>query len=110
MNIALFYGTCTGKTEAVAGLPAKTAPVAPTIEEVVEGLPDMIVRENNLRGDLALLAGQIGKKTMPPVPAETDPLRGRLAAIYDSEIEAAAKSAYQRDYLTFGFGDWSPTA
>ncbi|HBM06110.1 MAG TPA: hypothetical protein DD369_11005, partial [Erythrobacter sp.] len=32
-----------GKTEAVAGLPAKTAPVAPTIEEVVEGLPDMIV-------------------------------------------------------------------
>jgi len=32
-----------GKTEAVAGLPGKTAPVAPTIEEVVEGLPDMIV-------------------------------------------------------------------
>ena len=39
-----------GKTEAVAGLPGKTAPVAPTIEEVVEGLPDMIVAIGADRG------------------------------------------------------------
>jgi hypothetical protein len=70
------------------------------------GLPDMIMREDSLRGDLALLAGQLGKETMPPVPTVTDPLRDRLAAIYDAEIEAATREAYQRDYMTFGFADW----
>lgn len=71
------------------------------------GLPDMIVRESNLRGDLALLVGQLGRKTMPPVPAVTDPLRDRLAAIYDADIEAAAREAYPRDYQNFGFSDWA---
>ena len=31
---------------------------------------------------------------------------GQLAEIYDAEIEAAARDAYGRDYLAFGFGDW----
>ena len=38
----------------------------------------------------------------------TDPFANRLAAIYDAEIESAARDACQRDYLAFGFGDWRP--
>ena len=29
-----------------------------------------------------------------------------LADIYDAEIEKAAQSAYQRDYMMFGFDSW----
>jgi len=29
-----------------------------------------------------------------------------LATIYDAELEAAARDAYGRDYMGFGFGDW----
>ena len=29
-----------------------------------------------------------------------------LSEIYDAEIEAAAQSAYQRDYMMFGFDSW----
>ena len=68
--------------------------------------PDMILREDRLRADLAILAGQVGHKTMPPVPEVTDPHAQRLAAIYDDEIEAAARAAFGRDYTAFGFGDY----
>ncbi|MFN2305725.1 MAG: nodulation protein NodH, partial [Paracoccaceae bacterium] len=71
------------------------------------GLPDMILREENLRVDLAMLAGQVGRQTMPKVPERGGILHDRLAAIYDAEIEAAARDAYGRDYEAFGFGDWS---
>ncbi len=71
------------------------------------GLPDMILRETRLRQDLAILAGQIGRKSMPQVPDETDPLAARLRAIYTSEIESAARDAYGRDYQFFGFGDYA---
>ncbi|WP_157057338.1 nodulation protein NodH [Loktanella sp. 3ANDIMAR09] len=68
------------------------------------GLPDVIVRETALRGDLARLAGQVGHDTMPEVPTVTDPYAARLAAIYDADIEAAARDAYGKDYESFGFG------
>jgi hypothetical protein len=29
-----------------------------------------------------------------------------LGDIYDAEIESLCRSIYQRDYVTFGFGDW----
>jgi hypothetical protein len=78
---------------------------------VLQGLagfapPDLVLREDRLREDLAILAAQIGKTTMPDLPAVTDPHAERLASIYDDEIEAAVRDAYQRDYMTFGFGDW----
>ncbi len=69
-------------------------------------LPDMILREDRLRDDLAVLAAQIGKTTMPDV-AETDPHRARLAEIHDAEVEAAGRDAYLRDYIAFGFGNWT---
>jgi len=71
------------------------------------GLPDMILREDHLRVDLAMLAGQVGRETMPKAPERTGILPDRLAAIYDADIEAAARDAYARDYEAFGFGNWS---
>ena len=70
------------------------------------GLPDMILREDRLRGDFAMLAGQLGRTSMPEVQPVTDPFAATLAAIYDKEIEDAARDACQRDYLAFGFGNW----
>ena len=65
---------------------------------------DMILREDRLAEDLGHLAGLVGRKA--PALAETDPHHDALAAIYDAELEQAARDAYQRDYVTFGFGNW----
>lgn len=70
-------------------------------------LPDLVIREAHLQDDLAYLAVQVGHETMPGLPEVTDPLAARLAAIYDAEIEAAVRDAYQRDYTAFGFSDRS---
>jgi len=72
------------------------------------GMPDMILREDRLRGDLAMLAGQLGRTSMPEPEPLTDPYAAKLATIYDRELEDAARDACQRDYLAFGFGDWRP--
>lgn len=69
-------------------------------------LPDLIVREDRLADDLAILAAQVGKASMPAVPEVTDPHAARLAAIYDAEVEKAGVDACQRDYIAFGFGPW----
>jgi len=69
-------------------------------------VPDVVLRESDMRNQLALLASQFGKKQMLRVPDETDPLAGRLAKVYDAEIEAAARAAYVRDYEAFGFANW----
>lgn len=72
------------------------------------GLPDIILREDRLRGDFAVLAGQMGLESMPEPQAVTDPFAARLAKIYGPDIEAAAREACHRDYLAFGFGNWRP--
>lgn len=69
-------------------------------------VPDIVMREVDMRNQLALLASQFGKKQMLRVPDQTDPFADRLAKIYDAELEAAAQEAYERDYDTFGFGAW----
>jgi LPS sulfotransferase NodH len=71
-------------------------------------VPDFVMREDRLQEDLAILASLVGHKFMPGIPENTDPYAARLAAIYDSEIEAAARAAYGRDYTTFGFSDYTP--
>lgn len=71
------------------------------------GLPDLISREEHLSHDLAILAAQIGRETMPALPEVTDPHAARLAGIYDTEIEQVAREAYARDYLEFGFSGWA---
>lgn len=69
-------------------------------------MPDVILREDDMPNQLALLASQMGKTKMLKVPEVIDPLADRLAAIYDPEIEQAAQDAYFRDYEAFGFKPW----
>lgn len=69
--------------------------------------PDMVLREDRLSDDLAILAAQIGKDVMPQVAEATDPYADQLSAIYDAEIEAVTQDVYQRDYDTFGFAAYA---
>ena len=73
-------------------------------------VPDLVLREDDLRSGLAMLAHQIGEKQMPAPPKDTDPHAARLAAIYDDGLEAQARDVYGRDYQLFGFEDWTPPA
>jgi len=55
--------------------------------------------------DLSRLAGRFGIDA--PAIGATDPHHGALEAIYDAELEVAAREAYGRDYEAFGYGDWA---
>lgn len=69
-------------------------------------IPDLILREDQLLEDLAVLAAQVGLEQMPSLPEVTDGHAARLGVIYDAEIEAAVRDTYSRDYEAFGFADW----
>ena len=64
--------------------------------------PDHVLREDRLAVGLSHLAAEVGV-TCPSAPAIAMPA---LAAIYDADLEAAARDAYARDYMGFGFTDW----
>ncbi|MEL7097635.1 MAG: nodulation protein NodH [Pseudomonadota bacterium] len=69
-------------------------------------LPDVLIREERMAADLPALAAQLGLDAPAPAPAVGDtPIT--LPQIYDAEIEAIARDVYARDYLMFGFGDWT---
>lgn len=70
------------------------------------GFPDHILRERNLAEDLDMLAKKVGHDEAPEIPQITDPWHNRLLCIYDRELETAARDAYARDYISFGFRDW----
>jgi len=70
------------------------------------GLPDMIAREETLARALGGVVGRRGHRYKPRLPRVTDPWRDRVARVYEPDIEAGARQAYQRDDLAFGFGDW----
>lgn len=65
--------------------------------------PDVTLREDRLKEGLEFLCGELGIECPPLAPHVSDALLGR---IYDAELEAAARDAYARDYLAFGFSDW----
>lgn len=65
--------------------------------------PDHILREDSLVRDLRLIGACIGSADVPEVPAFSD---SRLTRIYSRELETAARDAYARDYVSFGFRDW----
>ncbi|SMX41399.1 sulfotransferase family 2 domain-containing protein [Octadecabacter ascidiaceicola] len=69
--------------------------------------PDLILREDRLEEDLAILASQVGKTTMPAVPEQTDPFADLLNDIYDADVEAAVYDVYQRDYIALGYGAYA---
>ena len=63
------------------------------------GVPDMAVREDRLRDDVGFLARAAGIEAEPP-QAEPVP-----ALLDDADLRKAAKAAYLRDYIAFGFDD-----
>jgi hypothetical protein len=62
--------------------------------------PDLILRAETASSDLARLL-----PAAPPLPPHAPP--PGLAPIHDAELEKAARAAYPRDYVTFGYGDWA---
>ena len=71
------------------------------------GPPDAILREESLTAEFADLVRQAGLSKTPKIAPVTDPYRERLAKIYSGDLERLARDAYPRDYLVFGFGDWT---
>lgn len=70
-------------------------------------LPDRILRDDRLGDGLAQLAVEVGLEA-PTLPESVPDQPFTLEDIYDDEIEAAVRGAYQRDYMMFGFGPWKP--
>lgn len=68
-------------------------------------MPDIVMRAERLEADLALIAAQVGHDPAPPGPSAPQPPIP-LSEIYDDEVEAAVRDAYQRDYIMFGYGAW----
>lgn len=69
-------------------------------------LPDRIIREADLEGELVQLAHHVGLSEVPALPACVGSEPFDLVDIYDAEIENLAEQAYQRDYVMFGFDRW----
>ncbi|WP_342078835.1 nodulation protein NodH [Yoonia sp. SS1-5] len=70
------------------------------------GLPDVILREDELPAGLGRLAAHAGRDTAPDFVLPDAMEGGLLREIYDPTVEQAAQDAYLRDYVGFGFGDW----
>lgn len=69
------------------------------------GVPDIVLRSETLPRDLSALAARFDLPS-PPVPDSEEMGPFPLGEIYDQKIEKAARAAYQRDYMMFGFGAW----
>lgn len=69
--------------------------------------PDVILREDELAAGLPELAAKLGLKNPPAYVEDAQDTPFALADIYDGEIESLCQDVYQRDYLTFGFGNWA---
>ncbi len=83
---------------------------AQTLEGISSfALPDLILREEELTTALPDLARQVGHP-QPPLVRHAEPdAPFTLAQIYDGKLEALAQKTYQRDYMQFGFGPWTPS-
>lgn len=69
-------------------------------------LPDAVLRESRLAEGLAGLALELGLDA-PELPESDDVESEPLMRIYDDDLEALAREVYARDYLMFGFGNWT---
>jgi hypothetical protein len=65
--------------------------------------PDAILREERLGEGLAFLANEVGQEMRVFHPEDAFK---SLGDIYDENVESAVRSAYKRDYQTFGFRRW----
>ncbi|MBC7157129.1 MAG: nodulation protein NodH [Rhodobacteraceae bacterium] len=107
-HLRIVRGTLAGQTSLRPGLEWATQAA------LVQGLgqfapPDMLLREDTLGRDLAMLAAAVGRDDAPALP-EAAPEGGPvpLPAIHDDTVEAAVRDAYGRDYVAFGFAPWAP--
>ena len=73
-------------------------------------LPDLLAREETLAEDLACLARAAGVDAPDFVAPDPDTGPVRLADVWSKELEAAARDAYTRDVMQFGFADWKRQA
>lgn len=78
---------------------------------IIEGISRVmplghIVHEQHLLQSLGLIEAIAGLPTLPVPERGTRKRRFSLGRIYDTDIEAATREAYARDYLNFGFGNW----
>ena len=62
--------------------------------------PDLILREDSLPRDLSWLAEAVGLPAAPPPQAEAMP-----DFLTEKSLQRAARAAYLRDYVQFGFAD-----
>ena len=68
--------------------------------------PDHLLREDRLAEGLAYLCAEVGV-ALQAVPPDPESYNFPLADLYGTDIEAAAREAYGRDYTAFGFGNWA---
>jgi hypothetical protein len=78
-----------------------------TQSEVINGfaefaLPDHVFREDDLAQELLRLPGAQGEL----LPEQGKDFPYALDEIYNADVETAVRSAYQKDYMVFGFKDW----
>ena len=71
------------------------------------GIPDMVVREDEMADMLPLLARQVGYEAAAKPDAAPQDAPIGLSEIYDAEIEELVSNIYQRDYMMFGFRPWA---
>ena len=96
------YGNLNGQTS--VRVDSSWASQAELIKGMAQvSLPDMVLREERLGEDFSHLAAQVGVAS-PDSAEEDDSGPVKLLDVYDDEIEAAVKHAYQKDYMMFGFG------
>jgi hypothetical protein len=90
-------GNLSGQTSVrVPAAWASQAVLVAALSEVAP--PDLVLRAETLDDALSLLRPGLPKPGPDPAC--------ELAEIYDDEIEEAARAAFSRDYMTFGYGDW----
>jgi LPS sulfotransferase NodH len=69
--------------------------------------PDAVLREEELAVALPRLATDLGHTEPPAYQPQPPRWQDWLTAVYDAEIEKAARLAYAKDYQFFGFKDWA---
>jgi len=96
--LTFLKGNLSGQTS--VRVPAVWASQAVLVRALAEvAAPDMILRAETATEEMARLRPDL----VPIPPHEAAPVLGE---IYDAAIEEAARAAYGRDYLTFGYGTW----
>ncbi len=68
--------------------------------------PDYILREDELDQDLAYMCLKLGCEVTNFEQDQAVDDLPKLSDIYDDDIEEKCRSAYSRDYVTFGFRAW----